>query len=110
MDSLLAKRLNYLNDQNEALKLAEGQYLLHEAKRKTMEAKIFAAAQGSSVKDREAFVHTDHEYIEFMKELAELETKFNFEKRRFDILTNAFYSEHSTFKREVGLIQKEGVR
>lgn len=110
MDSALGSRLNLLNAQNEKLEHAEGAYRLHEAKRKTLEATIFMASTGSSVKDREAMVHSDVEYMKFMKELADFETKYNFERRRFDILQNAFYSEMATYKREAGLIQKEGIR
>lgn len=110
MDSLLASRLNNLNDQNDKLRQAEGEYLLKEAKRKTMEADILLTTMASNVAERQAKVHINEDYIVFMKELADLETKFNFEKRRYEILTNAFYSEHSTYKREMSLINNEGMR
>lgn len=110
MDSLLASRLNNLNDQNKLLEHAESAYRLHEAKRKTTEADLFLSiADGGNVAEKQAKVHSNQDYLAFMLELSDLETKFNFEKRRFDILQNAFFAEHSTFKREIGLIQKEGI-
>lgn len=110
MDSILATRLNTLNEQNEKLRQAEGEYLLKEAKRKTMEGDLLLSiAKEGTAAEKAALVHTNEDYKSFMGELAGLETKFNFEKRRYEILTNAFFAEHSTFKREMGLIQKEGI-
>ncbi len=110
VDSVLGSRLNLLSAQNDKLHQVEGGYLLQEAKRKTMEATIFMTASGGSVKDRESMVHADVEYVKFMEELSKMESRFNFEKRRYEILLNAYYGELACYKREMGLIQKEGNR
>lgn len=109
MDSVLAGRLNNLNAQNEALRQAEGEYLLKEAKRKTMEADLYRETQEGSQVTKMMEVYRMGDYKDFVEELAKLEEKFNFEKRRYSILENAFYAENSTFKNEMQLIKKESI-
>jgi hypothetical protein len=108
MDAILSERLNNLSAQNKALEGVEGRYLLKEAGRKTMESDIYLSSAGGNVAERQAKVHTNPEYRTYMKDLAELQSRFNFEKRKYDILSNAFYSELACYKREMGIIQKGG--
>lgn len=100
MDRELATRLNNLNEQNARLKDIEYAYQSAEATRKTNFAQLFLAAEGKSVAEREYNVYASPEWIAFAKALAGYETDYNYEKRRFDILFNAFYAELNTLKLE----------
>ena len=107
MDSILEKRLRNLSTQNDILRQAEGDYLLNDAGKKSMEADIFLLMTGT-VAEKEAKVHASEEYVMYMKALAESQTKFNFERRRYEILNNAFIAELNTYKIESPLIKKGG--
>lgn len=110
MDSLLGMRLNNLNDQNKILEHAEGSFLLQEAELEALGESIFLSnADYGNVAERKAIVRTNPDYTALVAVVIDLKKKFNFEKRRFDILQNAFFAEHSSFKREAGLIQKEHI-
>ncbi len=109
MDSVLANRLNLLNAQSDKLRQAEGEYRLHEAKRKTLEGELYLMTVASNVAEKTAKVHANEEYSNFMRELAKLETEFNHQRRRFSILESAYLAEHATFNREAKLINRQGV-
>lgn len=94
--------------QNDILRQIEGEYNLKEAERKPLEATLFLSFDGSVAK-REARAYASIEYQDFMRELAALQTRFHFEKRRFSILESAYLAEHASFNREAKLINRHGV-
>lgn len=65
-------------------------------------------AEGANASLREANVYSTQGWRDFIDGLADIESAKNKEKRRFDILMNAFIAELNTFKREGALIGKEG--
>lgn len=107
MDDLLRQRLNTLSTQNERLKQAEGEYLLKDAGKKSMEGDVFSLMTAGSVKEREMMMYASLEYKDFMKELSQAHAKYNYERRRWDILLNAYYGELAQYKKEMDLIKKE---
>lgn len=110
MDKLLGKRLNLLNKQSEKLAQAHGEFLLTEAGKDSLKAELFLAQPADlSQKDREARALSDEKWRIFMRHLAEKETAFHFEKRRYSILENAYYGELATYKNEMSLISKEKI-
>lgn len=106
MDSVLHERLSHLSTQNDRLKQAEGEYRLKEAQKKSLEADLYLKSEGKNVAEREAKSYSSEEWKSFSRELSELQTKYNFESRRFEILMNAYYGELNTFKRDETLIKK----
>ncbi len=106
MDRELADRLNNLNAQNDRMKQAEGEYRFKEAERKSFEAGLILSSTGKSHAEKSTQAQADQRWHEFQTDLAQLETEFNFQRRRYDILMNAFYAELNTFKREDELIKK----
>lgn len=107
MDQELREKLINLDLQNEILREAEAEFLLKDAGRKPMEADQFLTVVTGSIAERQAKAHTTEEYIAYVKDLAEVQAKYLFEKRKYSILENAFYAELNTFKREMGLIDKQ---
>jgi hypothetical protein len=110
MDTLLGSRLNALNEQNDKLQKAEAQYLELEAHRKVLFSQLYLAAEGKNVAEKEANVYVSDDWKRFIGGLIAAETRFNFERRRFEILDKAFLAEYSTLKREADLIPKQGRR
>lgn len=108
MDSILAKRLNDLNDQNKILEKVEREFLFLEANSKVLFAQLFLKSEGSDSESRKSAVHSSQEWIDFISGFVDMESSRNKEKRRFEILMNAFIAELNTFKREGSLIDKGG--
>lgn len=108
MDATLKERLTRLWEQNDVLKEAEGLYLELEANKKPLLAALTIAAEGKSHADREAQALSSVEYKSLLTALVQAEKQFNFEKRKFGILENAFFAAHSTFKLDDRSIRKQG--
>lgn len=98
LDRELAERLNNLAAQNETLAKARGAYLLKEAERKNYEAKLISIAEGKSHAERQANAYATDAWLQFNRELAELENEFEFQKLRYDILDKAFLAEYASYK------------
>lgn len=108
MDSTLAERLNKLNEQNDILSRKERIFLGLDANKKVMAAQLFLKAQGKSVAEKEAVAFSGEDWQNFVKGLAQVESEYLFERRRFDILEKAFQAEYLTMKRESDIIPKHG--
>lgn len=109
LDRELANRLNNLNAQNEKLTEARGAYLLKEAERKHFEASQIVTADGKSMAEKTVNAQATPEWASFQRELARLETQFEFEKLRYEILDRAFNAEYLSMKMDAGEIKKQGV-
>lgn len=107
MDANLLSRLSDLNAQNDFLHQAEGEFRLQDAKKKTIESDIYLITVGGNVAERQAKVFANEDYASFMKELAQKETAYNHEKRRYDILLNAYFGELAQYKKEMDLIKHQ---
>lgn len=108
MDAILKDRLKRLWEQNDVLKAAEAQYLELEANKKPMLAQLTLAQEGKSFAEREARAYASADWKQFCAGLVVAESTFNFEKRKFSILENAFFAAHSTFKLDERSIRKKG--
>ncbi len=106
MDRQLANRLNALTKQNEKLAQVRSAYLLLEAERKHREAVLIRRSEGKSQAERTTVAHSTTEWLVFQRELAELESAYEFEKLKYEILDKAWTSEYGTYKIEEGLIRK----
>lgn len=109
MDDLLKKALRRLDDVSEELRKSEHLYLELEANRKPMLAKLTVESPGKSHAERETLAYQKKEWTDFAKGLALAESDFNYAKRKYSILENAFFAELAGFKREIGIIKKHGI-
>lgn len=107
LDRELAERLNNLNAQNEKLTAARGAYLLKEAERKHFEAARIMEAAGKSHAERTVNAQATPEWLSFQKELARLETQFEFEKLRYDILDKAFQATYLSTKLDADTVKRQ---
>lgn len=108
IDALLAEQLNKLNEQNEILRRAEALFLDLDASKKALLAKLTIDAAGKSFAEREALALSSADWAAFRIAHVEAETAFNFERRRFAILENAYLAAHATYKNEEQIIRKGG--
>lgn len=108
MDVTLKTRLTRLWEQNDVLKAAELLYLELEANKKPLLAALTIKAQGKSHAEREALALSSDDYKNLLAALVQAETAFNFEKRKFSILENAFFAAHSSYKLDERSIRKAG--
>lgn len=108
LDAELATRLNNLNMQNQTLTDARGKYLLKEAERKHYEAIEIAKAPGKSHAERVTNAQAAPEWLAFHVELARLETEFEHQKLRYDILDKAFTAEYLSLKLDADTIRRQG--
>lgn len=108
LDRELAERLNNLNAQNDILKAARLAYLLKEAERKHYEAALIREAEGKSHAERVANAQATQHWRMFHVELSKLETEFEFQKLRYDILDKAFQAEYLSAKLDADTIRRQG--
>lgn len=108
LDGGLAFRLNNLSEQNATMKVAGDAYRLKEAERKHFEATLIKAAEGKSHAEKTVNAQATQEYLEFHQELARLESEYDFQKLRYDILDKAWQSEYLTCKIDNETIKRQG--
>lgn len=108
IDRALAERLNNLNAQNETLTKARGAYLLKEAQRKSFEAGMIRRADGKSHAEKTTTAQDTKDWLDFHVHLSELETEFEFQKLRYDILDKAFQAEYLSAKLDADTIKRQG--
>lgn len=106
IDTLLAERLNALNEQNEVLARAEKLFLELDANKKPMLAQLIIKANAKSFALSETLALASQEWKDFCAGHVQAETDYNFEKRRFAILESAYLAAHATYKNEEQLIRK----
>lgn len=106
MDQGLAARLNALTKQNEVLRDARLAYLLREASRKTFEARLIREAEGRSQAEKTMNAQAEQKWADFHHELAVLESEFEFQRLKYEVLEKAYLAEHATYKIEDSLIKR----
>jgi len=109
MDSELAKRLNALNEQNDALREAEGEFLALKGEKDSLLAMLTTKAEGKSHSERETIALASDDWRKFNKALSLIETDYQYQRRRFAILEKAYLAEHASFTAEAKLIKRQGI-
>lgn len=107
MDRGLAERLNNLSAQNEILRVAREAYLLKESERKHFEAVLIREAAGKSHAEKVVNAQASDGWVRFSRALAKLESRYEFEKLKFDILDKAYLAEHASFKVDGNMIRRQ---
>lgn len=108
MDDRLFKRLEKIEDSIKTLSEAERTYLQLEANRKPLYSKLFIAAQGKNVAEKEALAYDSPDWRDFAKGHAEAEARMNHESRMYQLRLKAYDAEHLTFKNEAPVIKRQG--
>lgn len=105
----LTELVRALAKQNEVLSLSRFNYLTKEATRKHYEATLVSQSNAKSHAERLNMAQSTKEWLEFQKELAKLESRYQFELFKYQILDKAFQSEYLKVKLDGQEIKKQGV-
>jgi outer membrane PBP1 activator LpoA protein len=100
--------IEMLEKQNIILARARKAYLLMEASRKHEEAKLTKQALGKSHAEKVINAQSEEVWLKFHLELARLESIFEFQKMKMEILNKSWLEEYLTKKLDDGLIRKQG--
>lgn len=106
MDQLLHERLSRWHDQIHALSKSEEQYLLLESNEKPLWSKLFLAAEGKTVAEKEAHAFTHPDWVDFQSGLVAAKVVYHREKRILELKQAAFQSEYLRAKNENDAIQR----
>lgn len=107
-DSPLTDILTILGKQNVTLAKARYRYLRKEAARKHFESTLIKNAPGKSQAEKATHAQAQQEWLDFHCELAKLESVYEFERLKFEILSKEWQSQYLQMKLDESLIKKEG--
>lgn len=108
MDSILNKRLQNLERQVDMLTEARGKYLLKEGERKSFESRLIKESEGKSHVEKTVNAQATEEWLQFHVELAALETEYEHQKLRHDLLDKVYLAEHLSAKLDADTIKRQG--
>lgn len=104
----LVRLIEALNGQNKILSRARLNYLNKESERKHFEATEVLSSQGKSQAEKVTLAQSTNKWLEFHRELAKLESLYQFELFKFKILELNFQSEYLSAKQEGREIERAG--
>lgn len=87
-----------LHKQNDILSKARHDYLLWEAARKHTEAVLTQQAAGKSFAEKTMNAQGTKDWLEFHLKLARLESVFEFQKLKYEVLDREWLAQHQAFK------------
>lgn len=96
-----------LEFQNDVLKLSRERYLLKEAERKHFEARIVSNSPGKSHAERVINAQAQESWFTFQSELARLESDYEFQRLKFNLLEKSWHNAYQDAKLGEGLIRKQ---
>jgi hypothetical protein len=97
-----------LNLQNDVLGRARNSYLEKEAERKHFEAVLIRQAEGKSMAERTVNAQATEVWMRFMKDLARLESVYEFQKLKYEILDKEWQAHYLTHKLDGRTIGRQG--
>lgn len=100
MDQRLNDRLTKWHDQIETVGKTERRCLLLESQEKPLWSKLFLAAPGKTVAEREAQAYQSIEWEALQRELVDARANYNRERRLLELKQAAFQSEYLEAKHE----------
>ena len=95
-----------LSEQGRTLSVSRFKYLSKEAERKTYEARLIKGAQGSSHAERTTNAQATEEWRKFHVELSRLESEFEFEKMKWEVLSREYLAQLLSLKLDAQQIIK----
>lgn len=96
-----------LEEQAIVLSRARDKYLAKEAERKHLEARLIQAAAGKSHAERTINAQASEDWLKFHKELARLESVFEFQKLKYELLDKEWLAQYMTAKLDDGLVKRQ---
>ncbi len=107
MDAQLKECIERLDAQNDVLGKARFDFLTKDAEKKHFEATLIQRSEGKSHAEKSVNAMATSEWREFHKDLARLESVFEFQKLKWEILDKCFLATYATFKIEEKLIRRQ---
>ncbi len=109
MDSELKKIILMLQTQNDVLSRARYEYLTKEAERKHFEARLVMAEAGIEKQSHALSLskaQASDTWLKFQQDLAKLQSVFEFQKLKYEILDKEFLAVYGTMKIEAQTISR----
>ncbi len=106
MDTELRECLNRLEALNDTLGRSRFSYLTKEAERKHFEASLVRNAAGKSHAEKLVSAQSSEQWLRFHKDLARLESVYEFQKFKMEILNKEYLAIYATYKVESDHLKK----
>jgi hypothetical protein len=106
LDTPLDPITRALDEQNNVLGKARNEYLLKEAERKHFEASLVKVAEGRSHAEKLVNAQATKDWVTFQKELARLESVYEFQKLRFEIMDKEWLAQYASMKLDERAIKR----
>lgn len=100
--------LDVLYKQNDSLGKARNAYLLKEAERKHFESTLISLAVGKTHAEKSTRAQACDEWLDFHKALAKLESVYEFQKLKSEILSKEYQAQYLALKLDADLIKRNG--
>jgi len=107
VDSELGKALKAWHEYLEVLGLAEEKYLSLEVNEKHLFAKLFLAAEGKNIMEKESAVYASSEWTDFKFGWAMAKSEYNRSKRELDYKIKRYEATYLTYKLESEAVRKQ---
>lgn len=107
MDEQLRDCIDRLNIQNQVLAIIREAWLLKEAEKKHFDSCLVNSSIGKSHVDKLSIAQGLRIYLEFHQELAKLESTFQFEQLKFNILEKQYQALYLGVKTDNATISKQ---
>lgn len=108
MQGPLGELIERLNAQNKVLSRSRLNYLDQEAQRKHFEATEVLASLGKSQAEKVTLAQSSEKWLSFHRELAKLESLYQFELFKFKIMENEFLATYLECKQDGKDIDRAG--
>jgi hypothetical protein len=106
MTDQLERLISALYEHNIVVGKARNRYLLKEAERKHFESVLVKNAEGKSHSEKVIYAQATNEWLEFHKDLARLESVYEFQKFKLEILEKEWLAEYSSRKSDERQIKR----
>lgn len=103
----LTQSIQDLYSQSTLLAKARHAFLLKDAEKSHWDARMINANPGKSYAEKSNNAKASEEWLSFHKELAKLESLFEFEKLKFSIMERDWQSQYLAMKLDESLIKKQ---
>lgn len=95
-----------LSEQNVVVGRARNAYLAKESERKTFESRLIQTAEGKSQAEKLMNAQATSDWLEFAQKLARLESVYEFEKFKLNILDKEFMASYLELKDNAAIVRR----
>lgn len=108
MKTPLDSVIEHLSEQNVIVGRARNAYLAKESERKTFESRLIQMAEGKSQAEKLMNAQATDQWLEFAQKLARLESVYEFEKFKLNILDKEYQAQYLELKENGKQIGRAG--